>query len=129
MPPYPDEQLPTVTWSIQQFSEHARAVLQNSDDVPDFVNFVLSGRTTAEQGGEIRVNIDIFQDCILPNDLPIELTRDFDSLIGITTNLPFQRSLALYPAAPFRDTMVKSNHLKKTIQLPVRLALPRQCKG
>ncbi|EKM49390.1 uncharacterized protein PHACADRAFT_33457 [Phanerochaete carnosa HHB-10118-sp] len=119
MPPYPDEQLPTETLSMQEFVELAKETLTGRLTVPDFVRLVLAGRKKTA-AGERRLNINVFKDCVSPADIDnIAVTRDFDSIIGITTNIPLRTSLAVYPAANFRDSLLKSNHLKKTIRLAV----------
>lgn len=119
MPPYPDEQLPTDELSIQEFVDLARATLTGGPRIPDFVSLVLAGRKRSD-AGERRLNIDVFKDCVSPADMnDLAVTRDFDSVIGITTMLPFQAPLSVYPAANFRDSLVKTNHLSRTIRLPV----------
>ena len=73
MPPYPDEQLPVETWSLQEFIDHSNSILENAHDVPALVDFVLAGRTQTAQGN-IRVNIDVFKDCVHPNELSVLLS-------------------------------------------------------
>lgn len=51
------------------------------------------------------------------NELPLTLTRDFDSLVGITNDLPFQVSFSIYPVPRFRDTMSADNHFTRRITL------------
>lgn len=121
MPPYPDEQLPALTYSIQEFNARARGTLTGGARIPEFVNFALAGRARDEDG-EKRVNIDVFKDCEqlhVRNDVTI--TRDYDSVIGITHNLPFCGPFSIYPAPNFRDCLVRSNHLRKRIQLPASI--------
>src|SRR6266404_6524552 len=38
-------------------------------------------------------------------------TRDFDSAIGVTCNLPFTAAFDVFPVPPFRYTLKKSNHV------------------
>ena len=117
---YPDEQLPTAVYSLQEFNQIAQELYSaNELDRLDFVNFVLGGRRKTENRVE-RVHIDVFQNHIsLAGRDDITITRDYDSLIGITSNLPFCLPIAIYPAANFRDSLKTSNHIKKSIQLPV----------
>ncbi|EKM49397.1 uncharacterized protein PHACADRAFT_106860 [Phanerochaete carnosa HHB-10118-sp] len=118
MPPYPDEQLPTDTLSIQEFVDLASRTLSGGLRIPDFVNLVLAGRELRD-GGQICLDMDVFKDCVSPADIDtVEVTRDFDSVIGITTTLPFQAPLSIYPVANFRDSLTKTNHLSKRILNP-----------
>ena len=134
MPPFPHEKLPTETWSLSTFNAKAREMLQQST-VTDFVNLTLAGRwkdnthgddsgdeENSEEGddGERRISIDPFTDCYSHNGLEnVVITRDFDSLIGITNNLPLMCTLAVYPVPNFRDRLMKSNHLDHSVTVNV----------
>ena len=123
MPPYPDEQLPSVTYSIQEFNARAKAILTGGARIPEFVNFALAGRVV-DGVGQKRVTIDVFKDCEqLQGRDDVTTTRDYDSVIGVTRNLPFCGPFSIYPAPNFRDCLTRSNHLKKRIQLPVSTAV------
>lgn len=47
-----------------------------------------------------------------------EFTRDFDSAIGITRNLPYTSPFNIYLVPSFRDTLTKPNHVLGPIYLP-----------
>ena len=120
MPPYPDEQLPTEQWSLQEISALAGDFLDPDDSlVEGFVELMLAGRRLTLNGPR-RINIDVHKDCIDPATLDdITITRDFDSIIGVTTNLPFSNAISVYPVPNFRDCVNKPVHITKEIQLPV----------
>ena len=42
----------------------------------------------------------------------LQISRDFDSLIGTTSNLPYTVALAVYPVPPFHETLIYTNHIK-----------------
>ena len=123
MPSYPDEPLPTLTLSIKEFNEIAYQLLDysHSNRVDPmhhkFVNFVLSGRyTVLPHGQEHRVHIDVTKDVTPTQDIQsLKLCRDYDSIIGLTENLPFRVTMAMHPIPPFSMSLKKSNHLMKTI--------------
>jgi hypothetical protein len=54
-----------------------------------------------------------------PSEDALRLTRDFDSGIGISRNLPFTCALSIYPVPSFRDTLKKSNYLRGPVTLKV----------
>ncbi|KIP01233.1 hypothetical protein PHLGIDRAFT_80839 [Phlebiopsis gigantea 11061_1 CR5-6] len=127
MPPYPDETLPSLTLSIKEFNDIAYKLLDHSysNDVDPmnhtFVNFMLSGRyKDPDNGAEKRVRIDPCKGLASTSTIEdIEITRDYDSIIGISNNFPFSVPIAIYPIASFSLSLKKSNHLYKTIVTPV----------
>ena len=114
----PPEWLPTVEWSLKQFVDHAKTVLfdREGDAIHRFLQRVLAGKLVDHTGGSRRVRINPLLDAELAGSLPLRATRDFDSLIGITDDLPFRRSIAVYPITNFRDRLCKSNHLTRRIK-------------
>ena len=128
MPPYPDEDLPKLTLSLKEFNDIAYRLLDHSlSNAVDpkhhtFVNFVLSGRyTDPEDNLQKRINIDVLKDVTPTRDIEdFKITRDYDSIIGISNNLPFTIPIAIYPIPPFDQSLTKSNHLYKSIRAPVR---------
>jgi hypothetical protein len=137
MPPFPHEKLPEVQLSLHDFNQKARTIL-NERAVEEFVSAVLAGRwrnaVVAHNGEEseeqeYRATIDPFLHCYQGNDLGdnITVTRDFDSLIGITRNLPLTCPLAMYPVPNFRDSLTRTNHLTRMIRYQVRT--PQNCKN
>ena len=118
---YPDEDLCSLQLSLAQFVTLAQALLPSEldpcQDPSVFIRFVLAGRLeTPNTGSPLRVFINAKQGAFpIPVD-KYQLHRDVDSVIGITQDLPFRRSLAIFPMPCFRDTLRKDNHV--TYQVP-----------
>ena len=109
------EWLPTHEWSLEQFVEHAKTVLLTNEDIHRFVQFTLAGKSYDPAARPSRVRLVPSLQTPAVDTLPLRATRDFDSLIGITTDLPFSQSIAVYPIPNFKDSLSKSNHLCKQI--------------
>lgn len=107
--------------SLRTFNRIANELLFEQEAVTQFINFVLAGRWVNDAGQPYRVNIDPLLDCYSGDDLnDVAVSRDFDSIIGITTNnMPLNGTLAIYPVPNFRDSLVRSNHLTWKIQILV----------
>ncbi|KIK32002.1 hypothetical protein CY34DRAFT_102396, partial [Suillus luteus UH-Slu-Lm8-n1] len=41
-----------------------------------------------------------------------DVTRDLDSVIGVSDTLPYTSTLSIWPLSPFRETLRKDNHVK-----------------
>lgn len=113
MPPLgrsPHEDLPFEQISFRHFVRHAQVLLQ-AGNVAAFIQFVLCGRKIMQDGTQSRVIVNARQGASAPNMAldTCQITRDLDSIIGISRNLPYTAPLALYPLPPFRDTLKKSN--------------------
>ena len=126
MAAYPDEPLPTVTMLLQEFNEVAQGLLTRSAEAEDdplrhaFTNFVLAGRYVGPGGQEQRVHIDVMKNIEETRNLAnLSISRDYDSLIGISDRLPFRCSLGFYPLPNFRECLSKTNHLKWCVSAPV----------
>lgn len=110
---HPDEALDALQLSLAQFVELAQALFP-SESEPDpiaFIRFVLAGRLEMN-ARSLRVSINAKQGSSPPPVGEYQLSRDFDSVIGVTQDLPFRRPLALFPLPSFRDTLLKDNHVK-----------------
>lgn len=107
---YPDEDLPELQLSLHQYVDMATGLLQHPSDIFDYCRMVLAGRAKVE-GVEHRIFVNARQD--LPNIEPEDWvrTRDYDSLCGCTSDLPFSHHLGVFAVAPFKETLTKSNHL------------------
>lgn len=113
MPPpeYPDETLPESQVSLEGFIKIAQSLhsqstaIQATDEA--FVRFALAGRI--HQSSRVSVNSRQGVPELKTSDCSIQ--RDFDSVIGITRDLPFSAALAVFPLASFRDTLKTDNHL------------------
>ena len=135
MPSYPDEPLPELQLSLKGFNDIAYNLLDYStsnrvDPMHHrFVNFVLAGRYRPHLSDqEWRVSIDVHKGLTPTDELEnITITRDYDSVIGITTKLPFRTSIALCPIPNFAFSLKKSNHLVRTIQPTVSESIGFKC--
>ena len=110
---FPHETLPTEQLNLSQFT---KAMQEASSNPMDFINVALCGRTMVEHGNE-KVPHRVLVNARLGLDHPAspQITRDFDSAIGITRNLPFTAAFNVYPIASFRDTLKKPNHVRGPI--------------
>lgn len=108
----PDEELPQKQVTLQEFLQIADGLLYNQQDVFQFVRFMLAGRYTGD-GAMARAFVNVKQG--LHTGLPdneVTVTRDYDSIIGISQDLPYMSALAVFPLAPFKETLKKNNHMK-----------------
>lgn len=107
----PDEDLPHKQVSLQEFLQIADNLLYEKQDVYKFVRFVLAGRYIGE-GPMSRVFVNAKQG--LHTGLPdgaVNVTRDYDSILGISNDLPYMSALAVFPLPPFKETLKKNNHM------------------
>lgn len=129
MPParYPDErEHPWIQMTLDEFVADAGtlfAPLRDADlDFQElkeasltFCKFVLAGRAQRDGVGR-HISVNPCQALVIPRRYNI--TRDYDSLIGASWDLPYSKPLALFPVPPFRDTLRKSNHLNSRAYSP-----------
>lgn len=110
----PDEDLPKKQVTLHEFLHLADSLLHTRQDVKAFVRFVLAGRYSAVEDGPMsRVFMNAKQG--LHTGLPdpdLQVTRDYDSIIGISKDLPYMAAVQVFPIAPFRETLKKTNHIK-----------------
>ena len=121
--PYPDEPLPVRAFGFVQFNGLCNELLNRQspdrdNDTTDFVRFALAGRYILFD--ELR-RAYVHPTLTLPPvlDVPLTLTRDFDSLIGISNDLPFSVPISIFPVPRFRDTLTSDNHLTWRMVDPV----------
>ena len=83
----------------------------------DFLDLVLAGRHTDPDQVLHRVKIDVLRDADHIDTIPeVKITRDYDSIIGLSTKLPYTVPLSILPVPNFNDCMRRTNHLKVPIQ-------------
>ncbi len=109
---FPHETLPTDQITLEEFT----VIMQDaaSRGPMEYINTALCGRLLRDQLPH-RASINGRQG-LHPPLLP-SFTRDFDSAIGITRNLPYTSPFNVYPVANFRDTLTKRNHVQDPISL------------
>jgi len=116
---FPHEPLP-----LQQISlTNLVATAQDCENDLTLMNLMLCGRhgnTVPPRQFEThqRVSVNARMDATVPEVYEVILTRDYDSAIGITRNLPFTVPLAVFPVPPFGETLKKDNHLTYTMPSP-----------
>lgn len=111
---YPDEELNPLQLSLLGFTAIAQqlfgTVTESNESRDSFIRFVLAGRLGHSDTAS-RVFMNARQGVGPPPKNEYSLRRDFDSLIGITRDLPFACAMAVFPLPSFRDTLKKDNHL------------------
>ena len=134
MPIYPDEELEHLEVSIRQFNGRAcnlwKAACERDRnggyidppyDSPErwypFARFVLAGRDYMPNEDPARIFLQPRYDHRPMAEGDYQVTRDFDSLIGICRTFPFNCGMAFFPVPDFSYTMTRatSNHLKVAI--------------
>lgn len=128
--PYPnDREENGVQHSFQQFVARAQqlyAQMQEPDLLPDeerhaskqFLQFTLTGRMDFNDMPH-HATLNACQDLYDPGRY--QITRDYDSLIGATKDLPYNTHLALSPVPPYRDVLSKPNHIKALAYIQVSI--------
>jgi hypothetical protein len=112
---HPDEDLPEVQISLKSFVFAAQSLFppnpELTQDLNTFVRFVLAGRLL--QNNQLsRVFVNAKQGGNSPPIHECQILRDFDSVIGVSRDLPYTVPMAIFPLASFRDTLTADNHLK-----------------
>lgn len=125
---YPDErELDALQFSFMEFCEKAKQLytdLQRSGTDDEeihhaklFYRFVLAGRARTEEDIPRHITLNTLDN--LPDVNDFNITRDYDSLIGISDDLPYTSHIQLTPVPPFTSTLKTSNHMKAKSYLDV----------
>lgn len=128
----PDEPMSRVVLSLKEYNREVSQILtgtatgfppmERSDRVDAFVLANLCGRFCIDNlnegfgrenmiEGNLRVSLDALHDVPQANANRVTITRDCDSLIGRTFDLPYDKSIAVYPLPRFEDVLKKTNHM------------------
>lgn len=85
----------------------------------DFYRFVLAGRSRDKENENepCHISINACQD--LPQNIQYEVSRDYDSVIGLSRDLPYNNHLELTPVPPFQYTLKMTNHMDGIAYLDV----------
>ncbi|KAJ3497671.1 hypothetical protein NLJ89_g10319 [Agrocybe chaxingu] len=102
--------LPNYNCSIEQFCAKSKALLE--DDQASFVRFVLTG----QQNGTQAV-VDPILDRMLPH-ADITTRRDYDSVLGIDTDIRCSANLTISFIPKKEDTLTKNLHIKHLFEGP-----------
>lgn len=109
----PDEDLPHKQFSLAEFLQVADVLLYKKD-FDGFIRFILAGCYSAVPDGPmLRVFVNAKQGLHtgLP-DADLVVTRDYDSVIGMSNNLLYMAVLQVFSVAPFQSTLKKNNHMR-----------------
>jgi hypothetical protein len=101
--------LPQKAYSLKEFNSHAWR-LHDQQNVEEFVKFALTG----EVPGDHQAVVDPFRDILNPEH-PITVSRDYDSILGITEDIAVQCSLCIFPINNPVEALRTSIHLKRDI--------------
>lgn len=104
-----DDESMVTSLSLADFYRRAKALY--TEDQAAFVKFVLSGFDDGE-----RFYVDALRNA-LPQDEPILVTRDYDSLLAISDRIEVENYVTLYPVARREDTLTANVHLKHKFTL------------
>lgn len=96
------------SFSLQQFIRHAKR-LDDPDDEVRFVQFMLTGKDI-QDGQTTQAYIDLSRS-VLSDDHPIEVARDFDSLIGVADDILVQSSISVCVAPNPHECLTTGIHL------------------
>ena len=108
---YPDEYLPVLCLGLDDFNRRAFSFLEQ-ENFPQFIGLVLGGRTM-DNGKLHRVVINpILSSASLMKSVKLTRYGDVDSVIGVTTQLPFTCPISIYPVPLFNRTLQKNVHVQ-----------------
>jgi hypothetical protein len=99
-----DDESMTTSLSLTGFYSRAKALYRENQAA--FVQFVLSGLDHGE-----RFYVDALRNA-LPADEPIQVTRDYDSLLAISEQIEVENYITVYPVAKKEDTLTANVHLQ-----------------
>lgn len=107
---YPDDSSDIIQMSLQEFTRRAEQLshVENGEDA--YVRFVLAGRDMRD-GREHCIVVNPLQAADIPDANMFKFTRDFDSIIGITKDIPYTQSLSVFPVPPFAETLKDRSHV------------------
>lgn len=118
---YPNEPLPDRQLSLLETVKlHRRAVeiwneMGNNatvDDRSQCINTILCGRWPDP---ELRMSLNARQGALVPDLADCTVTRDYDSIIGLTDDLPYTIPLSIYPIPSFKFCITRPVHIWATV--------------
>jgi hypothetical protein len=94
--------LPHLPMSVSDFCQRAQEL--RDEDHAKFVKFVLTGKD-----GQGQAVVDPILDRVKPTER-MQLTRDYDSILGMCPDIKVHGSLTVYPLAKRDDTLTRNTH-------------------
>jgi len=107
---YPDACENPVQLSLAQFLHRAVELASNDEKKAEFIQFMLAGRDL-QQGKECTVSVNIQQGVEVPQIEDLKFTWDFDSIIGVSHDIPYLNALSVFPVPPFSEVLKHRNHI------------------
>jgi hypothetical protein len=86
-------------------------LLRDAETIPKFVRMVLAGCDTDHNDVEHRIFLNAHQGLQHIDPHSYIQSRDYDTALGLGTDLPFTEPVAIFPVASFQDTLTKDIHL------------------
>ena len=88
--------------------------VEHQYDLCAYMKYVITGQ---DEVNDTTARIQVLRDALPGSwiDDNVEITRDFDSLIGWSEDLPYEIPLDVFPVPNFRNTLTKSIHLKHPV--------------
>jgi hypothetical protein len=101
--------LPITSYSLRDFVRFAKT-LEHTDNSA-FNRLLLTGETEDHQ-----VSIDPIRNVMQPNH-PVTISRDYDSIIGVTDEIIVQSSISVYPIPNPAEVLSSSIHFRKAVTM------------
>src|ERR1700742_1621472 len=106
---------PTTTFSLAGFSRKAKK-LDDAGLESEFIQFVLTGEFLDESGDVVQAFVDPILNVVSPR-AGLLIQCDYDSLLGISKDIPVTASIAVYPVPDPVRTLSSSVHLTFPIRV------------
>src|SRR5579859_6979945 len=106
--------LPPRTYSLRDFN-HQATRFNDSDDKTGLLRFVLTGQVFDEVSPHQAV-VDPLRGHSIWEDQEIKVSRNYDSILGIASNIVVQSDISIYPVSNPADALTTSIHLKYGIE-------------
>ena len=91
--------------TLEEFVSSAQQLLR-SGDMASFSRFVLNGIHE-----DIQHQVDPIKNALNDND-KVQALRDYDSMLGIHTDICITTELTIYPVSKFEDTLRRNVHIE-----------------
>lgn len=104
---------PTVSYSLTEFTDFATGLYQ-AQEYDAFIRFVITGEYTDPDGNREQAFVDPIRGPVDPEH-PLTISRDYDSLIGISSDILVDGQLSVYPVPHPTFALKTSLHMKHTI--------------
>jgi hypothetical protein len=104
--------LPTRAYTLHEFIIKSNECRRLDEDI--VLHFILTGQCLLE-GDQHQAVVDPTRDAAITLEDEILITRDYDSVLGVTSNIVVDSDISVYPASNPTDTLTTSIHLKYPI--------------